>query len=179
MTSTLMEEGGDVGQAMSVDERVSVSMQSFPLAVGPSEDLGHAKIPSTFDALLVVSELDCSSLDEDEPGEIALGSAVEEFDRAGAASPLGGDHPLALRRFGAAWTEAAYSTEDRAVVGQGVWGTIAVDPRPVVGTAALEKLGELIINRHRSTSLPRHRTSTVGHAAVPAVGGARAFGPVA
>ena len=92
-----------------------MSMQSLPLAIGPSEDLGHTKIPPTLDALFVVSELDGSSLDEYEPGQIAVGSAVEKLDRAGAASPLGGDDPLALLRFGAAWTEATDGTEDGAV----------------------------------------------------------------
>ncbi len=140
-----MEQGCDVAEAMPVDERISVSMQSFPLAIEPSEDLGHAKVPSTLDAFLVVSKLNGASLDEHEPGQIAVGSAVEEFDRAGAASPLGRDHPLALRSFGPAWTEAADGTEDRPVVREGVWGPIAVDPRQVVGTAALEKLGENIV----------------------------------
>lgn len=141
----LLEQGCDVGETMPVDERISVSMQSFPLAVEPSEDLGHAKVPSTLDTLVVVGELNGASLDEDEPGEVDVDSAVEEFDRAGAASPLGGDHPLALRCFAAAWTEAADGTEDRPVVREAVWGPVAVDPRQVIGTAALEKLGENIV----------------------------------
>lgn len=115
-TSASLEQGGDVREAMAVDERVSVSMQSLPLAVAPSEDLSHAKIPPTLDPLLVVSELDGSSLDEDEPGQITLRSAVEKLDGAGATSPLGGDQPLALRRFVPARTEAPDSTEYGAII---------------------------------------------------------------
>jgi hypothetical protein len=143
-----LQQGGDVSESMTVDERISMSMESLPLAMGPSEDLGHAKIPSTLDAVLVVSELDGGSLEEDEPSQIAVGAAVEELDRAGTPSPLRGDHPLALGRFGAAWAEAADGTEDRAVVRQGVRSTIAVDPRMVVGSATLEQIGEFVITRH-------------------------------
>jgi hypothetical protein len=158
-----LQQGCDVSEAVTIDEGVSMPMQASPLAVRPSEDLGHAEIPATLDAHFVVGELDRCSLDEDEPGQIAVGSASEEFDRAGSPSPLGSDGPLALGRLSTSWTEAADGAEDGAVGRKGVWSAVAVDPRLVVGTTALEKLGEFIITRHRShhcrVIAPRERTS--------------------
>lgn len=113
---TSPEQGGNFGESMTVDEGVSMSMQSLPLAIRLAEDLGNAKIPPMLDALLLACKLHSASLDEYQPGQTTVGSTVEELDCAGAASPLGGDYRLALRRFGAAWTETADRTEDGAVI---------------------------------------------------------------
>lgn len=168
--SLLGKEFRDVGQVTTINERIGMAMDTTPAAVRSVKDFGHPQVPSTLGADGITHELDGGSLDERQPGNIAIGPAVQELDAAGPPTPLRSDDALPLACFDATATVTSDRAEDRSIGGQLVTGAITVDPRLVVTAAFIEQ--------QRQDGLVGHRHSLPPAAGPPSTIGRRRGMPV-